>query len=123
MSTTAWQRVEGAGLALGGLLIAVFAGPGWTAPVWIAILLAPDLSMAGYLAGPRAGAFIYNLAHVYALPFLAMVVGVAFGAPALIAAGGLWLSHIGADRALGYGLKANTGFRDTHLGRIGREGR
>ncbi|WP_415635615.1 DUF4260 family protein, partial [Paracoccus aminovorans] len=28
---------------------------------------------------------------------------------------------IGIDRALGYGLKLPSGFRDTHLGRIGRE--
>jgi hypothetical protein len=30
------------------------------------------------------------------------------------------LAHVGMDRALGYGLKLPTDFRDTHLGRIGR---
>ena len=30
------------------------------------------------------------------------------------------LAHIAADRALGYGLKYATGFKDTHLGQIGR---
>lgn len=29
-------------------------------------------------------------------------------------------AHVGFDRALGYGLKLPTGFKDTHLGRIGR---
>lgn len=29
----------------------------------------------------------------------------------------IWAGHIGADRALGYGLKFPTGFTDTHLGR------
>jgi hypothetical protein len=29
------------------------------------------------------------------------------------------LAHIAADRALGYGLKHASGFKDTHLGRIG----
>jgi hypothetical protein len=29
-------------------------------------------------------------------------------------------AHIGFDRALGFGLKLPTSFRDTHLGRIGR---
>ena len=28
-------------------------------------------------------------------------------------------AHVGWDRALGYGLKLPTGFKDTHLGRIG----
>jgi hypothetical protein len=31
----------------------------------------------------------------------------------------IWLAHIGLDRALGYGLKYGSGFRDTHLGRLG----
>lgn len=120
MTTVTWQRLEGAGIGLAGLLIAIFAAPGWGAPIWIAILLAPDLTMLGYLAGPRIGAAVYNIGHVYALPFLLTVMGVALGSTALIAAGGLWLAHIGIDRLLGYGLKEGTGFQDTHLGRIGR---
>jgi hypothetical protein len=27
----------------------------------------------------------------------------------------IWLAHIGIDRAIGYGLKHPTGFKDTHL--------
>jgi hypothetical protein len=30
----------------------------------------------------------------------------------------VWAAHIGADRAVGYGLKYPTGFEDTHLGRV-----
>ena len=121
MSAAAWQRLEGAGLALGGLLIAFFAAPGWGALVWIGLLVAPDLAMLGYLAGPRIGAHVYNCAHIYALPLLLTVLGVALGSTALIAAGGLWLAHVGADRALGLGLKLPGGFRDTHRGPIGHK--
>ena len=121
MSAIGWQRAEGAGLALGGLLIGGLTAPGWGAPVWIWLLLAPDLAMVGYLAGPRIGGFLYNCTHIYAPPLLLAVIGVALGLPALIAAGGLWLAHIGAERALGLGLKLPGGFRDTHLGRIGRK--
>jgi hypothetical protein len=32
----------------------------------------------------------------------------------------IWTSHVGMDRALGYGLKLPSGFQDTHLGRIGK---
>ncbi len=32
----------------------------------------------------------------------------------------LWLAHASGDRATGYGPKEISGFRDTHLGRIGR---
>jgi hypothetical protein len=30
----------------------------------------------------------------------------------------IWLAHIGADRALGYGLKYPTHFKDSHLQRV-----
>lgn len=113
----AWQRAEGAGLALGGVIVAGLAAPGGPWWAWILALLAPDLGMIGYALGPRVGAATYNLAHLYAVPFLLMMLGVVLGATALIAGGGLWLAHIGIDRALGYGLKLGTGFRDTHLSR------
>lgn len=32
----------------------------------------------------------------------------------------IWIAHIGFDRTLGYGLKYDSGFKFTHLGRIGR---
>ena len=45
----------------------------------------------------------------------ALIVGV-------IALGGaVVVAHVGMDRALGYGLKLPTDFRDTHLGQIGRD--
>jgi hypothetical protein len=30
----------------------------------------------------------------------------------------IWFIHIGVDRAVGYGLKYPTGFKDTHLQRV-----
>lgn len=120
MNTVGWQKAEGAGIALGGLVIAAMVPADLGLLGWIAVLLAPDLAMAGYLAGPRVGATVYNLAHLYALAFLLMIAGVGLGLPVLIAAGGLWLAHIGIDRALGFGLKETTGFGETHLGPIGR---
>jgi hypothetical protein len=87
----------------------------------IPVFFAPDLSMLGYLAGPRVGAILYNAAHSYVAPL-------ALGALAIHAPGRapfalclLWLAHIGFDRALGYGLKYGSAFSDTHLGHIGRQ--
>jgi Domain of unknown function (DUF4260) len=36
----------------------------------------------------------------------------------LIAFALIWLAHVGADRALGFGLKYPTLFKDTHLQRV-----
>jgi hypothetical protein len=38
----------------------------------------------------------------------------------VLAIGLIWLVHIGADGALGFGLKYRTGFGFTHLRQIGR---
>ena len=37
---------------------------------------------------------------------------------AAVAVALIWLTHIGVDRAIGYGLKYPTGFKDTHLQRV-----
>lgn len=114
-----WQRLEG--LAL--LAAAVIAYGRLETPWWIfaVAFLAPDLSFFGYLAGPRAGAWAYNLAHSLigplALGVVALAGGPAWSGPAAL----IWLAHIGFDRALGYGLKDPSAFGVTHLGLIGRK--
>jgi hypothetical protein len=84
------------------------------------LLIAPDLSMVGYLAGPRIGALTYNLAHNLVVALGVLAVGWFVPVAPLALAGAVLLAHVGMDRSLGYGLKLPTDFRDTHLGRIGR---
>ena len=120
MTARLWQQAEGAGMALAGIMVAALASAGWPWWLWLLVLAAPDLGMAGYLAGRRAGAALYNLTHLYAVPLLLVMLGVATGSLGAMTVGGLWLAHVGADRMLGYGLKLGSGFHDTHLGRIGR---
>ena len=51
-----------------GASIALYADGGWSWLAYLLLILAPDLSMLGYLAGPRTGALAYDLAHFAALP-------------------------------------------------------
>lgn len=89
---------------------------------WLpALFLVPDLSMLGYLAGPRVGAFSYNLLHHKALALLVGFAGWWLGEPLLLLAGSVLLFHSAFDRLLGYGLKYGTGFQHTHLGRVGQQ--
>ena len=111
-------RLEGLTLFAGmTLLYAVWDGSWW---VYAILFLAPDLSFAAYLAGPRIGAIIYNAAHGYMAPLALMTTGFALSSPLVLSIAMIWMAHIGIDRALGYGLKYNAGFGFTHLGRIGR---
>lgn len=89
-------------------------------PWWLLVVLAlaPDLSMLGYLGGPVAGAIAYDLPHTFAVPVALGVVGVLAGADVPVQVALIWVTHIGVDRAIGYGLKYPTAFQDTHLQRV-----
>lgn len=113
-----WLRAEGVSALAGGAAAWVALGAPW--PWFVVLLLAPDLSMAGYLGGPHSGAIAYNVAHNWATGGLVIGLGLALSVPGLVLAGLILVAHTGIDRVLGYGLKYPTGFQDTHLGRIGR---
>ena len=111
-------RLEGlAVLSVASVTYANF-GDGWG--LFAALFLLPDLAFVGYLAGPRAGALAYNATHSYVGPLGLLAAGVLGTMPLLLAVALIWLAHIGFDRALGYGLKYAGGFRQTHLGTLGR---
>jgi hypothetical protein len=98
-------------------LAAVVAYAHLRANAWlfIGLLLVPDVSMLGYLRDARLGSLIYNLAHHYAPPLVLFAFGLAAGQPLAVQGALIWLAHIGVDRALGYGLKYPTTFKDTHM--------
>lgn len=109
-------RAEGLVVLAGALWLYALTGRSWWS--FAALLLAPDIAMLGYLAGPRLGALAYNLVHSYIGPVVLAVAtrgeGLAF-ALSLI-----WLAHCGMDRMAGYGLKYASAFGHTHLGAVGR---
>jgi Domain of unknown function (DUF4260) len=109
-------HLEGLAVLVGALVLYFDAGYGWL--LLLVLFLAPDLSIVGYVGGPSAGAFIYDVVHTYVLPIALGVVGVLGDAEAALQIALIWLAHIGADRLLGYGLKYPTGFRDSHLQRV-----
>jgi len=111
-------RAEAVALFVAGVITYLqLGGEAW----WLLLLLlAPDLSMLGYLGGPRIGAMTYNLVHNLVIGLAALAVGWFAAIAPLAIAGAVLVAHVGMDRSLGYGLKLPTDFKDTHLGRIGR---
>ena len=84
------------------------------------LFLAPDLSMIGYLANSRVGAWSYNLIHHKGLAVALYILGSLISIPWLMFVGTILLGHSSLDRVFGYGLKYPDAFQNTHLGRIGR---
>lgn len=109
-------RAEGAAMLVGSALLYWLDGGSWW--LFALLLLTPDVSMLGYLAGPRVGAAVYNAFHAYPLPATLGMVGLLVGAPLAVSVALVWFAHIGVDRMFGYGLKYPSGFRNTHLGRV-----
>lgn len=116
-----WLRVEGLAAFVAG--IALYAAGGGELVWLLPLLLVPDASMLGYLAGSRIGAFTYNLAHTWAAGLAVLALGLATASGPALLAGAILVAHTGMDRLAGYGLKYPSAFADTHLGRIGRTAR
>ena len=109
-------RLEGlVVLTLSAIFYAVEGGNWW---LYLLLFLSPDLSMLGYLAGNRLGALCYNLVHTSVLPLALLTVGLLTKHMLIVQLTLIWLSHIGFDRVLAYGLKYPTAFQDTHFNRI-----
>jgi len=109
-------RLEGLFVAVGVLALYSRLDGNWL--LFLLLILGPDVSMLGYLAGTRVGAAVYNLVHTYALPIVLGGFGFLATHALAVHVALIWLAHIGIDRMLGFGLKYPTGFKDNHLNRV-----
>lgn len=109
-------RLEGAAVfaAASGAFV-ILDGQWW---LYLLLIFVPDLGMAGYAAGPGIGSRTYNVLHTYSLPLLLAGIGWWSTTHLGVLVALVWIAHIGIDRAIGYGLKYPTGFKDTHLDRL-----
>jgi hypothetical protein len=109
-------RLEGA--VVFALSLFLYRGTG--APWWrfFVLFLWPDLFMLGYAVSVPLGTMLYNLVHTYILPLAIAGLALHNRDPWLLSFVLIWTAHIGVDRALGYGLKYPTFFKDTHLQRV-----
>lgn len=109
-------HIEGATALAAALFLYARNDGNWL--LFVLLVLAPDLSMLGYLAGTGVGATTYNLVHAYTLPALLAAFGVLAPSTLALSLALIWIAHIGADRLVGYGLKYPTAFKDTHLQKV-----
>lgn len=113
MQPRAFLRVEGGAvlaLTLGGYF-------GVDGPIWLLVVLAlaPDLSMLGYLAGPRFGSLSYTIVHTHTSPLALGAFGFWAEVRTALLVALIWAGHIGADHLFDYGLKFESGFKDPRL--------
>jgi hypothetical protein len=111
-------KLEEAALFILALLAFAHLERSWW--LFLGLLFLPDLSMLGYLAGPRLGAAIYNIVHHRGIALILAYLGFTLANPMLLLAGIILFAHSSMDRIFGYGLKLPDSFQNTHLGKIGK---
>ena len=109
-------HVEGLAVLAGSLVLYFQLDFGWL--LLVVLFLAPDLSAVGYLRSPAVGAVTYDAVHTYVGPIALALIGILGDRSTATQIALIWAAHIGMDRALGYGLKYPTAFKDTHLQRV-----
>jgi hypothetical protein len=109
-------RLEGLAVAAAGVALYFHEDFGWI--LFVALILAPDLTFAAYAFGPKLGAIAYDAMHTEIFPVALGALGVLAGSSGATKVALIWLAHIGTDRLLGYGLKYPTAFNHTHLSRV-----
>ena len=87
---------------------------------YLLLLIGPDIGIVGYWLGNKIGAAMYNLFHHKAIAILFFMVGIYLNIEWVQLIGIVLFGNSSMDRAFGYGLKYNKGFRFTHLGAINR---
>ncbi|WP_026584886.1 DUF4260 domain-containing protein [Bacillus sp. J33] len=106
------------GFAILSLSLYVYSYNQFSWVLFVILLLAPDISMLGYILNNKVGAVLYNIFHTYSLSIGVVICGLLLSSQTVLAIGIIWTAHIGMDRMIGYGLKYPTDFKDTHLNHV-----
>lgn len=116
MKTT--LKLEEAAMTIVALYFLSLPSLGLSGWVWALLFFAPDISMLGYAANTKIGTLCYNIFHQKGVAIVLAAVGYFFELEVLLSVGILLFAHASFDRIWGYGLKYETGFKDTHLGSL-----
>ena len=113
-------RLEELSMFIGCIyLLAVYQSPWW---VYLILIFGPDISMLGYIINSVVGAISYNIFHHKGVGVAIFATGFFLQNEIIQIFGLILFGHSSMDRLFGYGLKYFTGFKDTHLGLIGKTG-
>ncbi len=86
--------------------------------VFLALILAPDIGMLGYVISTKVGAVVYNIFHHKGIAIAILCLGWYFKKPIVELSGIILFGHASMDRIFGYGLKFSDSFKHTHLGEL-----
>ncbi len=103
-------------LAMFGFSIFLFNQTEYAWWIYLALILAPDIGMFGYVINTKIGALTYNLFHHKGIALSILILGYYYSIEWLVLSGIILFGHAALDRMIGYGLKYEDSFKHTHLG-------
>ncbi len=109
-------RLEGLAILTASLYFYTIVNGNWI--LFIILLLAPDLSMIGYLKNKQIGALSYNIIHNFFSAFVVITIGFFANQTLIQQFGIILLAHVGMDRVFGFGLKYKEDFKSTHIQKL-----
>lgn len=115
--TVGWiLRLEGLAIFLASIYFYRHFEGSWV--TFVIFILSPDISLLGYLKDQKIGSVAYNIAHNLFLALGIFMIGILFDIRILSLLGLILTAHIGADRFMGYGLKYQGNFKETHIQKV-----
>lgn len=85
---------------------------------FLALILLPDIGMFGYALSNKFGAITYNIFHHKGIAIFLVLIGWQLNQEQITLTGIILFGHSSLDRIMGYGLKYQDSFKDTHLGKL-----
>ena len=108
-------QLEAAVLFFACLWIYLWQGHDWS--IFVYCFFVPDLAVILYLKNSQLGGLAYNTTHFLGFPIILAVIAFGIGFRPLEMISLIWISHLAFDRMLGWGLKFEDSFFNTHMGR------
>ena len=100
------------------LVLFIYLYLGFSFWLFLILLFVPDVTMFGYVINEKMGSIIYNFGHSFIIPVVLLTISIGFTIEPLLISSCIWGAHILLDRCLGFGLKYEHSFKETHLQRF-----
>jgi len=111
-------KIEEAAMTVVGIYLLTIYNLNLSFWIWVFLFFTPDIGMLGYLVNTKVGAAVYNLFHHKGIAIILAATGYYLHNDVLTSIGILLFAHASFDRIMGYGLKYEDSFKNTHLGSL-----
>lgn len=105
-------RIEGIAFFVLSIVTYFYFSFSWV--LFLVLFFVPDISILAHKLKLKHSLLYYNLTHNYFFPVVVLLLSYIANNNMIFQLSLIWISHIGFDRMLGFGLKTSS-FNKTHI--------